>query len=104
MRIAADRHARTISLKHKATSPADKAASGGILASYELAMAIGCGFLQAFGGASGSATTKVLLEAPHQVDPHSTVDPDPFQDGVQIAWDVGFLYATALASGPVEQF
>lgn len=55
-----------------------KAASGGILASKEFAMAIGCGFLKAFGGAGGSTAAEVLLEAPDQVDPHPTVDPDPF--------------------------
>ena len=66
-------------------------------------MAIGCGFFEAFGGAGSSATTKVLLEAPHQVDPHPAVDPDPFQDGIQIGWDVGLLYAATLAAGPVEK-
>ena len=73
------------------------------MASCEFAMAIGCGFLEAFGGAGGAATAEVLLEAPDQVDPHPTVDPNPFQDGILIGWDLGFLYAAALASGPIEQ-
>ena len=62
-----------------------------------------CGFSQALRRACSSAPAEVLLESPHQVHPHSTVDSNAIQDRIELLGYLGFPNAASLATSPVEQ-
>ncbi len=52
---------------------------------------------------SCSATTKILLESPYQIQPHRCIDPQSGQDRLNLGWYLCLPHRRTMASRPIQQ-